>query len=323
MRFLPVYCLLICLGLISCNSGPQTYIAYSSLRGNGKEVFLLNLQTAKETQVSQGTLDNVRPIFSPDGKHLFFHSTKDNNTDLVHYYLDSGKLSLLTDGPGLETHLSISPDSKWVVYVSQADVFLAEIDGSKAQNISKDLEQDLRPAWHPSGKKIIWHTRRNGNYDLITYDIESEKSEFVASSELNEYNGSWSPDGTVLAYWVMQEKAPQLYIWKEGEAAPSPISELGCGCGDVSWAPNDNRLLYRQTCQDGSTLRIFDAESLKDELVSIEGRYNRPIWGSEGKKIWYEREVRDFKHLYYFELDQKRERPVTAGYTSYFDVAVF
>ena len=266
MRCIPVYALLIYFGFLSCNPTPPDYIAYSSKRGEGKEIFLLNLQTGEESQISRGTPENIRPIFSPDGKHLFYYTTKDKNTDIVHYYRDTGKLTLLTDGPGLETHLSISPDSKWVIYVSKADIFLAEIDGSKAQNISKDSDQDLRPAWHPSGKKIVWHTRRNGNYDLIVYDIETGESEFVANSELNEYNASWSPDGNLLAYWVMQpEQGPQLFIKQEGDRAARPVSESGCRCNDISWAPTDNRLLYRQACtKRPNELRIFDAQSKKD-----------------------------------------------------------
>ena len=48
----------------------------------------------------------------------------------------------------------------------------------------------------------------------------------------------WSPDGRTLAFLFDQERSTQIYLLRDGETKPSPLTNVPGGVEDYEWSPD-------------------------------------------------------------------------------------
>ncbi len=60
------------------------------------------------------------------------------------------------------------------------------LDFTEAVNISRAAGDDLFPQWSSDGRKIVFQSNRNGNWDILRYDLKMDSSLLILESEYNE-----------------------------------------------------------------------------------------------------------------------------------------
>ena len=116
---------------------------------------------------------------SPDGRFIVFTSTRSGDLDLWRYEIATGEYLQLTDAPGYDGGAFFSRDSQkivWrasrpngedlvlyrdlldqgVVQPSEMNIFVADMDGSNARQITDLPGANWAPFFHPNGEKIIF-----------------------------------------------------------------------------------------------------------------------------------------------------------------------
>jgi TolB protein len=76
----------------------------------------------------------------------------------------------------------LSPDKTEIVYevsdestdYGYRDIYIRNIDGTNARQLTFDPDDDKYPAWSPDGKQIVFTSSRNFNVDI--YIINSDGS---------------------------------------------------------------------------------------------------------------------------------------------------
>lgn len=138
-------------------------------------IFPKNRKT-RPVQVTSGVFDDENLKFSPDGKRIAFQSNRyGKETSLICIVsLNDGSLNILND-----SLLSICHS----------------------------------PSWHPDGNKIAF-TRLSGQtgYDIYQIDLTNNNILPIIASPLDEYLGSYSPDGNSIIYFKYAKKKPAIYI---------------------------------------------------------------------------------------------------------------
>jgi len=103
---------------------------------NQMKIWLLDLDTAAETQVTFGDSDDGYPNWSPDGTHIIYDS--------------------LTGTTG------------------NRDVFIVPLSAAGAtRKITFNEAYDDHPSWSPDGKSIAFASKRSGNWDIWVVGIPS------------------------------------------------------------------------------------------------------------------------------------------------------
>ena len=77
-------------------------------------------------RLTENRFQDVRPKYSPDGKHIAFVSTRDGNHE----------------------------------------VYVMKSDGSDIRRVTRHEEPDDYPAWHPDDRHLVMVCERNGSHDL-------------------------------------------------------------------------------------------------------------------------------------------------------------
>ncbi|NBC65158.1 MAG: hypothetical protein GVY07_05765, partial [Bacteroidetes bacterium] len=84
--------------------------------------------------------------------------------------------------------------------------------GSEKRLVVGSPSIDISPVWSPEGDKILFSSNRSGYFDLYVYHMEEDTTEQLTDSEFHEFYGTWSPNGSRIAYLATEEDEPHLYL---------------------------------------------------------------------------------------------------------------
>lgn len=107
---------------------------------NGPDVFKLELQTGKETEIAGGPEGEYSARFSHSGDRIAFHAETDAASQIVILDLATGKREYLTSGSGYRYYPKWSPDDKWLLFTASDEGKQFDI---KAIRISDRTVRDL------------------------------------------------------------------------------------------------------------------------------------------------------------------------------------
>ncbi len=74
--------------------------------------------------------------------------------------------------------------------VQKPDVSRVKID--RLTNLKGD---ETYPRFSPDGKRVAFHSNKNGNWDIFIKSLQSGVTAQLTSSDANDLYADWSPDG--------------------------------------------------------------------------------------------------------------------------------
>ena len=148
--------------------------------------------------VSAAAMQSVGPPGS-----IVFHSARDGTSTIYVMNPDgSGQRAVIT-GPG-DFWPDISPDGRFVAFRSNRtgnnEIYVADLNGGTAVNISNNTANDDWPRWSPNGHRIAFHSDRDGNFNIFTVNPDGTDLRHVTTDAALDQWPDWSPDGKRLAF---------------------------------------------------------------------------------------------------------------------------
>jgi Tol biopolymer transport system component len=143
----------------------------------------------------------------------------------------------------------VSPDGRWLVYDSDrrgnADIYRLRLDqaGAEPEQLTADSANDYSAAISPDGKELLFHSLRTGNRDLWVMGIDGTNPGPVTHSKIEEYAGTWSPDGRSAAYYA--DSAATIWLGvvsRDAQGSWGTPQLLLPKTANPAWSPNGNRL---------------------------------------------------------------------------------
>jgi Tol biopolymer transport system component len=95
-------------------------------------------------------------------------------------YGAGAKMTLLTDDEHLHRRPAISPDGKLLAWQTNAngkddEIYLANVDGTGARNITNSPKDDGHPWFSRDGKTIVFESERTGIWEIWKIDLATLK----------------------------------------------------------------------------------------------------------------------------------------------------
>lgn len=136
-------------------------ILVTGVSESGERIFLINVDGSGLAPVTPPDIHAIHVVWFSDGKRIAYCADDDNRPNAENdaiYSIDvaTHTVTTLIDG-GVNTYPSISPDMKrvtWrkVIADHNSEIFVTDINGSNAHNISNNASFDGWPAWSPTEK---------------------------------------------------------------------------------------------------------------------------------------------------------------------------
>lgn len=109
------------------------------------------------------------------------------------------------------TELSVSPNGKEVAFVVRGEIFVTSVEGGVTKRITNTPDQERSVSFSQDGRQLVYAGERDNNWNVYRTSIaRPEEPYFYASTVLKEepvvatiaeeFQPSFSPDGTEVAY---------------------------------------------------------------------------------------------------------------------------
>jgi len=293
---------------IACTSQNSISVFPGPLYGNlaPSGILLFPVGGGEPVHIAEPTAFNQSPVFSGDGRRLFFLSNREGPRDVYVVDLSSGGKARgapvrLTTGLGAKT-IALSGDTKslaYAVYSARANIWSVTIPrepppGGSAlhQNVATAVtrgsqviqgirvSRDLR--W------LVYDSDLHGNSDIYRVPIAGGPVEQLTTDSVDEFAPDLSPDGSAVAY----------HSWRTGtrDIEVKPLN--GGPIERVTNTPAQNS--YPKWSPDGHALLFYDQSGARNALLSErgpDGKWSapkvlatgtyRPQWSPDGKSISY------------------------------------
>jgi Tol biopolymer transport system component len=198
------------------------------------------------TRTSDGSVQFVTPRPSPDGSQILF----------VRWNLATSQLTLYrvgTSGHGLRKVIeggfqaAWAPNGKQIAFVlrprggGDADIYVANPDGSHRRRLTTAPGDDLAPDWSPDGRWIVFTSKRSGHFELFRIRPDGTSETRLTDNPAGAQMPAWSPDGRQIVFASRRSGAFDLFVIN---ADGSNESQLTSGPGDKldpAWRPLPRR----------------------------------------------------------------------------------
>jgi len=210
-----------------------------------------------------------------------------------------GRIEPLPVEPAAYSTPRISPDGRQLAITLRQGhrkrLYLYEF----ARHVLTPLEQqgtsNLRPTWSPDGDRLAFTSNRAGQWNLFaTRTRASAEAVSLQKSADIQHAGSWSPDGSLLAY-VNRSDEDQFDIWllpmEEPPADPVPFLVSDFNEISPAFSPDGRWLAY--VSGEAGQAEIFIREiGLGDLTGGVRRRISRnggwePVWARDGSELFY------------------------------------
>ncbi len=271
-RFLPV---LMCLLLLGCGgqsesvvhilatpSGSSTgWVAFVMRQGSVNHIHLMQVDAAgkgsQPLRLTDGAEAENYPSWSPDGHRLIYQ--RDLNGSAI-YVIDLTHTSQrrLSPTPGMDVTPSWSPDGRYIIYARlhaphqpnhppQTDIRVMNADGSGDHAILSNVLFSVEPRWSVNNRIVFMSLMHGATLDMYTMNSDGTDLRQV-TSEGNNGDPVWSPDGTRLTFGSDREGGDKLNIFAM-HADGSQLRQLTYfaapyEAGDTNWSADGKKIIF-------------------------------------------------------------------------------
>ena len=217
-------------------------------------------------------------------------------------------------GGDLNVGPAISPDGKWIAFLSARSFFSIDLyvaDASTGKIVHKLTSTATDPhyssiqfiysagAWDNASKRIAIATVTGGRPALAIFDAESGRKEREAIvPDVDEIiNPTWAPDGHAVCFTGMSHGLTDLFIYDLTAATLRRLTNDAYADLQPAWSPDGTRIAFATdrfstnlTSLAIGTYRLATIDvntGAIERLPSAGGKNINPQWSPDGRSIYF------------------------------------
>jgi type II secretory pathway predicted ATPase ExeA len=213
-----------------------THLAYTSYRSGTPNIYLRELASGRETQLTTGPWLALPGTWSPNGRYLSFSQSVRGNTDIFVYEMTQRRFRRLTQHKAIDVSPSFAPDSQRLVFSSDRagspQLYITDIASTPPVRLTQTGEYNTSPSWSPQADTIAF-VGRSGNKALDLYTIKPDGTQRQRLTQGQRFHTppAWLPDGQTLMGMSLRGAVWERYLvqLQPDRAAPAlPTPETLC-----------------------------------------------------------------------------------------------
>ena len=234
----------------------------SSRDGGASQIHIMDADGKNVIRLTDGPGEKGHPDWSPDGQKIAF-SVDDREDHIAVMDADGNNREKLEDR---SRHPSWSPDGGEIAFVSWIDggneIYVIGVGGQGRKRVTHDLAPKQNPSFSPDGRRIAYEDGHDERFfHIYVVDADGRNRKKLEDQALYP---SWSPDGQVIAYYVLDGIGPGNFR------------------GTIHLMTADGR--YIRQLSDGHDARDFEPDFSPVGLAVSPASKTAAIWGRLKKR---------------------------------------
>jgi hypothetical protein len=224
---------------------------------------------------------------------LAFVSDRDGALEVYSMNSDGGSQTRLTDLRGIyqETDLPRwSPDGQRILFTTTNATFDAiNPDGSGLTTLFSgfgDLGIDGYANWSPDGTRLVFSSESTASaLSIWTTSLDGTSPQHL---NLGGLEPAWSPDGTMIAYRLMDgtELGNSIWAMNQDGSGQTQLTSPASGYDEYpNWSPDGTMLAFDSTRDGTDQVYVMKADGQHITKLTNTGGNFQPVWSPDGTKL--------------------------------------
>jgi len=154
-------------------------LIFTGKRNDVFDIWAIDVNTKKETPLTQSPTLDDGPEYTPDGKYIYFNSVRTGTMKIWRMKPDGSNPEQITFDEYNDWFPHISPDGKWIVFIS----FPKEIDPA-SHPFYKKVYLRIMASTGGVPKNIAYVFGGQGTINVPSWSPDSKSIAFVSNSKL-------------------------------------------------------------------------------------------------------------------------------------------
>lgn len=248
------------------------------------------------------------------------------------FSLIAGNANAQNDDPVYYFNPDWSPDGGKIAFESgpdrQLSIYTIDIDGKNLTQFTSNESNDEAPVWSPDGKRIAFFADRRERRDELPVALQiyimnadgTELNQITNNGSSLDYNITWSPDGSQLAFQSRPEINPgvhSIYAVGTDGTRRRRITDGQFNDAQPQWSPDGKQILFvrspalytffqDQTSEDrnqanaSTEIMLLDIEDGAIAPITQNNlRETDPSWSADGSEIYFLQFAADGKKTFF------------------------
>ncbi|HXQ73926.1 MAG TPA: protein kinase [Pyrinomonadaceae bacterium] len=211
--------------------------------------------------VTKDASTNWNPVWSPDGKFLYFASDRSGNMSFWRVAIDEETGKVMGDAEAVSTpsnfnrHLSFSGNGKRMIYVQtaqQANIQAIKFNPNAEKIVGEPFwitrgdRYIIRPELSPDSSRFVMRISRRTQDDIVVVSKDGTQWRDLTNDKFFDRYPRWSPDGEQIVF--TSDRSGRYEIWLLDVDAANLRQLTFDTPGDTTfpiWSPDGSQILFR------------------------------------------------------------------------------
>ena len=244
---------------------------------------------------------------------------------------------------------SISPDGKYVAYISSKnvlslDIFIVETltgriirkieSSSFGSHVDSYSFLETAGTWSPDGQKLALVIQTKGRNKLSIIDIANGNKDSFELKEVDSFtNPAWSPDGNSIVVSGLMNGESDLYLYNLKEKTVRNLTKDSFSDLQPTWSP-DGEWIYFVSDRGSKNTRLEKASNgisrINIETLTVENfdffqeaDNLNPLIAPNGKAIYFLSDADGFRNLYRYDIGSMQIEKLTNYFTGISGITMY
>jgi Tol biopolymer transport system component len=317
-------------------------LAFSREEKGIRSIFIKNLESGEDRQLTRGNYDDIQPAWSPDGGSILFVRARQAGTrlepgDVFGLFLDGDVWSIDPDSREERKLVEYafnpdySPDGKRIAvdasWAGPRRIWAVDLLGHNPQQLTSDSSEGnwhVRPRWSPDGTRIVFQNIERTKFDVRVCDLGSGRSFWVTNDAVPDLNPVWSPSGRFI--YFSSYRGGGINIWRAALLPDGsffgPPQQMTIGAGqdvEIAISPDGRRLAFSILRQNADIWRLpVDPTTGKptgepQEVITTTREDSRGAWSPDGTTIAFNSDRTGEMNIWLHSIEAGSSRQLTRG----------
>ncbi len=301
-------------------------LAFRRIESIKSDIMAVDVASQALNRVTDDNAINMDPVWAPDGRHLYFTSSRGGGLNLWQILLQRGGAAAppvqLTTGAGDDIQPSVAADGGRVAFAVRglnSDLWRLPVSpvtglptGQPAPLVST-TRVESRGAWSPDGRSIAFNSDRLGEMNIWIRGVADSVERQLTRGPGGDYQPNWSPDGKRLVFFSARSGNADIWSAETGDGRLTRLTHDPATDTNPFYSPDGRLIAFLSDRGGRSELWVMDANGSEPRRVAgvvAGGHFLR--WTADSRSIVFRAESGTRVQIYRVSVEDGSLTPLPA-----------